>query len=168
MVKIMGRYYDDFLEHHGILGMKWGVHRYQNPDGSLTTEGKKRYYANSKSSKKRAKGIVKYLNDLDEDISSTTTRKNNEEISMYNRELHKTGSITGAHSKKYDDLDSQLNDYKARTQKALAKLDELGYTSKTLPTVRYWREGAKNFETMSNAGIVNGTYYYKPKKKKRR
>lgn len=30
------------IQHHGILGMKWGVRRYQNRDGSLTTAGKKR------------------------------------------------------------------------------------------------------------------------------
>lgn len=30
------------LTHHGILGMKWGVRRYQNKDGSLTPAGKRR------------------------------------------------------------------------------------------------------------------------------
>lgn len=33
----------DELRHHGILGQKWGVRRFQNKDGSLTEAGKKRY-----------------------------------------------------------------------------------------------------------------------------
>lgn len=34
--------YEDYLVHHGILGQKWGVRRYQNEDGSLTEAGKNR------------------------------------------------------------------------------------------------------------------------------
>ena len=37
-----GFYSSDYLYHHGIKGMQWGVRRYQNPDGSLTAAGKKR------------------------------------------------------------------------------------------------------------------------------
>lgn len=35
------------LQHHGIRGMKWGLRRFQNHDGSLTDAGRKRYGVNS-------------------------------------------------------------------------------------------------------------------------
>lgn len=38
-----GYYEDHCFAHHGILGQKWGVRRFQNKDGSLTSEGKSRY-----------------------------------------------------------------------------------------------------------------------------
>lgn len=37
---------DAYLMHHGILGQKWGVRRYQNEDGSYTTAGRKRLHVN--------------------------------------------------------------------------------------------------------------------------
>ena len=39
---------DSYLCHHGIKGMKWGIRRFQNPDGTLTEAGKKRYYQTGK------------------------------------------------------------------------------------------------------------------------
>ena len=43
-----------YLAHHGILGQKWGVRRFQNPDGSLTSEGLKRYSKKFNKESKRA------------------------------------------------------------------------------------------------------------------
>ena len=56
----------DYLIHHGILGQKWGVRRYQNEDGSLTSAGRKRYldrldsFSNIKEGRKREKAEKQY------------------------------------------------------------------------------------------------------------
>lgn len=72
---------DDELYHHGIKGQKWGIRRYQNPDGSLTPEGKMRYSGSNKinnlvkdatrlSEKGNAKSWAKTFNKLGVDPES--------------------------------------------------------------------------------------------------
>ena len=50
------------LYHHGIKGQRWGIRRYQNPDGSLTTAGRrKQAKAQAKAIQKEAKARVKAI-----------------------------------------------------------------------------------------------------------
>lgn len=44
---------EEYLEHHGIKGQKWGIRRFQNTNGSLTDAGKKRYTLSEKKEIRR-------------------------------------------------------------------------------------------------------------------
>lgn len=46
------------LYHHGVKGMRWGIRRYQNKDGSLTPAGKKRYSPEELGRKPVQKGVT--------------------------------------------------------------------------------------------------------------
>ena len=88
----MSRYFNEYedydensLEHHGVLGMKWGVRRYLNADGSLTNKGKKRYYEGSSDSKKRAKGYERMLNDIDEEKVLINSKSYKQAKKEYNK-----------------------------------------------------------------------------------
>lgn len=51
--------YENELWHYGVMGMKWGVRRYQNPDGTYTDAGKKHYSKVERLENKRQNAIHK-------------------------------------------------------------------------------------------------------------
>ena len=68
--------YTTELWHHGIMGMKWGIRRYQTPDGSLTIAGKIRYGNKNRleaSINKKAAKLQRKYNDL----TGKSIRQNN-------------------------------------------------------------------------------------------
>lgn len=75
------------LKHHGILGMKWGVRRFQNKDGSLTPEGKKRLSSGSENTR-RGSEIAREGSNLARSIGSIRDTSSKQDLStMSDNEL---------------------------------------------------------------------------------
>lgn len=75
-----------YLMHFGIKGQKWGIRRYQNPDGSLTAEGRARYgYSSSRSPEENFRNYEQMKKDFF--IIGGDSSKYNEEYYMADEKL---------------------------------------------------------------------------------
>lgn len=110
---------DEELYHHGIKGMRWGVRRFQNPDGSLTKAGIRRYGDKSPYEVTTSDGQT---------FRVSKGSKNN-----YNTRSSKVTKTWGQHNKEVDDAKSnkQSNKPKSKYRQNLeAKYRAMGYDEK--------------------------------------
>ena len=70
---------DEEFYHHGIKGMRWGIRRYQNPDGSLTPAGRKRL----------EKADIKWAKKKTDKITAQAKKASQKELDEYGKELLK-------------------------------------------------------------------------------
>lgn len=110
------------LYHWGIKGMKWGVRRYQNKDGSLTPAGKKR--------KAKLEAELKQLGGKKKD-HSTATKSVSE---MTNKELQKYTARMQL-EKNYYDAQNQLNNAKPKQVSKGQKIVEKLLNDAVIPAV---------------------------------
>lgn len=100
------------ISHHGVKGQKWGVRRYQNKDGSLTSAGKARYYVRNNDNAAREKAYEKIsefrtnlLNSKYNDISDDDyyTERGQEYLKEISAQWHKvyTNELKNVVPKKY-------------------------------------------------------------------
>lgn len=110
------------LAHYGTTGMRWGVRRYQNPDGTLTELGKKRY---GEDGKRSAAGRNLDMNKLDTEVSGATGRANRYRAYAKDRmsKIRYKNQIKGTDNPEVDKKVEKWNK-KADDYEALAKRSE--------------------------------------------
>ena len=80
---------DESIYHHGIKGMKWGIRRYQNPDGSLTSAGIRRL----------EKADIKWAKKKTDKITAQAKKASQKELDEYGKELLKLPNALKANGK---------------------------------------------------------------------
>ena len=105
------------LYHHGILGQKWGVRRFENKDGSLTPEGKERY-------QKKAQKIKENINSWEQ---SRKVQEVMAERAQTNADKYREGSKTTPPKNVLYALERKLVQRQLdKTAKDYKELEEIG------------------------------------------
>ena len=115
--------YGSELYHHGILGQKWGIRRYQNADGTLTSAGKKRYGSESVKKISSTKGLARRMNDVDQAMAYHKRTKSenyfkSEKYAKKRNRILKKKKINDFSKRQLDKYNRKYEDAKAKMRNA--------------------------------------------------
>ena len=133
------------LYHHGVTGMKWGIRRYQNKDGSLTAAGKRRYGTKANFEKvQRAKKAAAKASSPEAKARAKANARTEEEINKY---LQKAGK------KKVDVNEAKKPEVEEKVNKTLEKTQEVKKTDSKFKKSDSKTPEKKSIKDMTNEEI---------------
>lgn len=142
-----------WLAHHGIVGQKWGVRRFQNKDGSLTPAGEKHVAENEHKSASEKK---RYSTDDSKQRKETYMENSSKSVNSLNRTINKFYKEENSLIKEYIDLyknsDIRTND---RAKQINTKIEQLDKSRK-----QYYKSFINDFQKENNVKVT----YFQPLK----
>ena len=145
------------LQHHGVLGQKWGVRRYQNPNGSLTAAGKAKL---AKYKERELKGLDNFYNRnvrygwYGTSVSRQGYKALDKEKNKLDTKLEK--AKINANSEKIDKYkaDLKVNEGKRKALDAMKKLETSKVKNMTFDQMR--AEKARLGKSIAQDMLVSG------------
>lgn len=149
---------EDELYHHGIKGMKWGVRRYQNKDGSLIAAGKKRRVSSNDVRSMSTEELRQKVNRLNNEQRYIELTRPSSAVSKAASEVERASKTAGDINKAYKTVKGDNNPYSkvagqgidaaSRASRLTKKIDSKAQDKKNA------KEARKKLESMSDSELA--------------
>lgn len=149
---------EDELYHHGVIGMKWGVRRYQNADGTLTAAGKKRRASSSDVHSMSTDELRRKVNRLSNEQRYIELTRSSSGVSKVANNVERASKTASDVNKAYKAVKGDNNPYSKVAGQGIDAASRASRLAKKIDSKTQDKKGAKEarkkLESMSDADLI--------------